>query len=248
MPFSIDDFSLPPSARQRRNPVAPAAPVKAPAGLDAAEFQIKVLMPNDIEGQTLAINIFRAIKQAHRAWQSTATLIGVTVTSVTASGGTIVGPPLTPLIIAALPGKNASEQKLVKAVATVVGNTWFLFTSTVRVPGLPWYPAFAAVPSPVAPPMPNVPTPFAALTQVPGLISVGVMKPQVMAQLAPDKSAEKVVDAALRAFEQFILLWRTMTLVTNVLGTGPVPSFAPPFVPMGPVVGGVGNMTPGGFA
>ena len=248
MPFSIDDFSLPPSARQRRNPVAPAAPAKAPAVPDAAEFHIKVLMPNDIEGQTLAISIFRAIKQAHRAWQSSATLIGVTVTSVTASGGMIVGPPLTPLIIAALPGKNASEQKLVKAVATVVGNTWFLFTTTVRVPGLPWYPTFAAVPSPVAPPTPNVPVPFAALTQVAGLISVGVMKPQVMAQLAPDKSAEKVVDAALRAFEQFILLWRTMTLVTNVLGTGPVPSFAPPFVPMGPVVGGVGNMTPGGFA
>jgi hypothetical protein len=36
-------------------------------------------------------------------------------------------------------------------------------------------------------------------------------------------------------------------MVTNVLGTGPVPTFAPPYVPVGPVVGGVGNMTPGGF-
>jgi hypothetical protein len=36
-------------------------------------------------------------------------------------------------------------------------------------------------------------------------------------------------------------------MVTNVLGTGPVPTFAPPYVPVGPVVGGVANMTPGGF-
>ena len=36
-------------------------------------------------------------------------------------------------------------------------------------------------------------------------------------------------------------------MVTNVLGTGPVPTFAPPYVPVGPVVGGVGTMMPGGF-
>ena len=36
-------------------------------------------------------------------------------------------------------------------------------------------------------------------------------------------------------------------MVTNVIGTGPVPTFAPPYVPGGPVVGGVGSMPPGGL-
>jgi hypothetical protein len=36
-------------------------------------------------------------------------------------------------------------------------------------------------------------------------------------------------------------------MVTNVLGTGPVPTFAPPYVPVGPVVGGIANMPPGGL-
>ncbi len=34
-------------------------------------------------------------------------------------------------------------------------------------------------------------------------------------------------------------------LVTNVQGTGPVPSFAPPYIPVGPVVGGLANSPPG---
>ena len=68
-----------------------------------------------------------------------------------------------------------------------------------------------------------------------------------MAQLLPDKSADGIVESVLRAFEQYLQLWKVTTLVTNVLGTGPVPTFAPPFVPVGPVVGGVGTMIPGGF-
>jgi hypothetical protein len=33
-------------------------------------------------------------------------------------------------------------------------------------------------------------------------------------------------------------LWKASTQIMNVMGTGPVPTFAPPFVPVGPVVGG----------
>ena len=54
---------------------------------------------------------------------------------------------------------------------------------------------------------------------------------------------EKVADA----FEKCFQIWQASTMVTNVLGTGPVPSFAPPYVPVGPVVMGTGTMTPGGF-
>jgi hypothetical protein len=42
-------------------------------------------------------------------------------------------------------------------------------------------------------------------------------------------------------------VWQASTMVTQVMGTGPVPTFAPPYVPAGPVLGGVGTMPPGGF-
>ena len=54
-------------------------------------------------------------------------------------------------------------------------------------------------------------------------------------------------DSIADAFEKVFQIWQTSTQVTNVMGFGPVPTFAPPVVPMGPVVGGLGAMLPGGL-
>jgi hypothetical protein len=58
---------------------------------------------------------------------------------------------------------------------------------------------------------------------------------------------QNLYEVLAEAFEQAFQMWKTSTMVTNVMGTGPVPSFAPPYVPVGAVVGGVGTMLPGGF-
>ena len=75
------------------------------------------------------------------------------------TGGQVVGPPLTPLILAQAPKGSPQELKYTNAIANVIGTAWLAYTATIKVPGLPWYPAFAAFPSPVAPPTPNVPMP-----------------------------------------------------------------------------------------
>jgi len=36
-----------------------------------------------------------------------------------------------------------------------------------------------------------------------------------------------------------------VTMVKGVLGSGPVPTFAPPYVPVGPVLGGTAISPPG---
>lgn len=190
-----------------------------------------------------------AICSAWSQWQSTAVMTGVVINAVTAVGGQIVGPPWTPLILASAPKSTPNEAKYSRVIATVIGTAWLSFTATVKVTGMPWYPAFAAVPSPVAPPAPNIPCPFAALTQVPASISMSALKGQMIGQLGdPDAPFNKeLFESIADAFEKTYNLWKVSTMVTNVLGTGPVPTFAPPYVPVGPVVGGVGNMTPGGF-
>jgi hypothetical protein len=190
-----------------------------------------------------------AICSAWSQWQTAATMVGVVINAVTAMGGQIVGPPWTPLILASAPKSTPMEMKYSNVIAQVIGTAWLSFTATVKVTGMPWYPAFAAVPSPVAPPAPNIPCPFAALTQVPVSISCNVLKMQMVGQLGDPQAPfnQELFESIADAFEKTYNLWKVSTMVTNVLGTGPVPTFAPPYVPVGPVVGGVGTMTPGGF-
>ena len=191
-----------------------------------------------------------AICSAWAQWQSAATLVGVIINAVTAAGGQVVGPPLGPLIMASAPKATPQELKYSTAVANAISTAWLSYTATIKVPGLPWYPMFAAVPSPVAPPTPNIPCPVVALSPGGGsLLMANAIKGQMQGLMGEPAALhhEKLFEALAGALEQVFQLWEKSTMVTNVLGTGPVPTFAPPYVPVGPVVMGVGNMTPGGF-
>jgi hypothetical protein len=155
-----------------------------------------------------------------------------------------------PLILASGPKSTPNEMKYTNVIANVIGTAWQTFTATVKIPGLPWYPAYAAVPSPMAPPTPNVPMPFAALTQVPVSISSSIMKMQMVSQLGDPQAPfhQELFESITDAFEKCYNLWKVSTMVTNVLPTlAPVPTFAPPYVPVGPVVGGMAIMAPGGL-
>lgn len=190
-----------------------------------------------------------AICAAWGMWQSAATMVGVIINAVTASVGQVVGPPWTPAILAQAPKTSPMEMKYSSVIANVIGTGWLTYTSTIKIPGLPWYPAFAAMPSPMAPPTPNIPSPVAALTQVTASISPATMKAQMVTMLGDPRAPfhGELFEAICDAFEKCFAIWQTSTMVTNVLGIGPVPTFAPPVVPAGPVVAGVGAMAPGGF-
>jgi hypothetical protein len=202
-----------------------------------------------IDYEAFIDRISDAICSAWSQWQSIATMVGVVINGPTAMGGQVLGPPWTPLILARGPVQNAEATKMTSTIANVLGTAWLTFTATVKVTGMPWYPAFAAVPSPVAPPTPNIPCPVAALTMVAISISANVLTMQMVGMDGGLSNDHKRLYAAVAdAFEKTFNLWKVSTMVTNVLGTGPVPTFAPPYVPVGPVIGGVGTMTPGGFS
>ena len=193
--------------------------------------------------------ITSAICSAWSQWQTAASLVGVIVNGPVASGGSVVGPPMLPFIMASAPMASPQELKYTNVIAQVISTAWLQFTATIKVTAMPWYPAFAMFPGPVAPPMPNIPCPVAALMQVDASIQPMVLKSQMVGQLGDPQAPlhPEIFESVADAFNQCYLLWKVSTMVTNVLGTGPVPTFAPPYVPVGPVVGGVGNMTPGGF-
>ncbi len=190
-----------------------------------------------------------AICQAWSQWQNVASMTGIMVNAVTATLGQVIGPPWTPIILAQGPKSSPMQMKYLNAVANVIGPAWMSYTATIKIPGLPFYPVFAVCPSPVAPPTPNVPFPVAALTQVTASITPGVMKTQMVAQLADPQAPyhQELFQSICDAFDQMFKLWQASTMVTNVLGTGPVPSMTLPVPVPGPVTGGMANMPPGGF-
>jgi hypothetical protein len=133
------------------------------------------------------------------------------------------------------------------AIAAGVSNAWKNWQQSVFVPGLPWYPMFAAFPGPMAPPMPNIPTPVAALGQNAGALTGGSIKNGIVAKAAGVANAAVIADAIATGFSAAFLTWQVATMVKNVMGKGPVPSFAPPYVPTGPVVMGDTLPVPGAF-
>jgi hypothetical protein len=61
----------------------------------------------------------------------------------------------------------------------------------------------------------------------------------------PDKQHEVLFEAIGTVLALAFLIWMASQQAMLVLGKGPVPSFAPPYVPVGPVVGGDNIAVPG---
>ena len=160
--------------------------------------------------------------------------------------GSFVGPPLMPLILATAPKSTPQEIKYSNAVANALGTLWQAWQAGLM--GTLMYPPFAAFPGPVAPPMPNIPLPLIAFSS-PGEsgLSPSTLKITMDANLADPTAqhASDLFDAIAKAFNTVFQVFKASTMVQNVLGMGPIPTFAPPFVPVGPVVMGTVVPTPG---
>lgn len=108
-----------------------------------------------------------AIENCFNQYRQTAGLIDVTIVAATARGGRLEGPPLDGLIktVSSVAGWNGWYAVAREAVGAGMEKQWSALARSVTVPGLPWYPAFAAYPGTEAGPMANLPAPFTALAQ-----------------------------------------------------------------------------------
>lgn len=195
--------------------------------------------------------VISATKSAFGSWKQAALFRGITINAITAIGppGCLIGPNLLALMSTQFASLLGDDQALAQAAAAGISTNFAIWQNAITVPGLPWYPTFAAVPGPVAPPTPNLPTPLLALPSAGtlGIVSVPFLKNAMELAASPAlraKSASVFGDIANQV-APFFQAAIAGTFVRGVLGTGPVPSFAPPFVPVGPVVGGSVISTPG---
>jgi hypothetical protein len=190
----------------------------------------------------------KAVSSAHEQWRRQAFLRGLRINGPVATGGSLEGPALEPLIrpgLTPLAGKSWAV-RYGAAVAASLGEAWTEYQRSFSVPGLMWYPTFAAFPGPMAPPTPNVPTPLAACAMDRSRIAASGLKERMTRRLgAPGPLSTQLFESIAQAFEAAIVQWLSVQMITNVLGKGPVPTFAPPYVPVGPVVMGDNVAVPG---
>ena len=191
-----------------------------------------------------------AICSAWSTWQMGASVAGLVVTGSICNGGVLIGPPMTPIIMAQGAINSPMKLRYTNAIATVIGTSWLTFTTTVKWIAVNYWPMFNTFPSPIVPPpgIPNVPLPFGQLFQVPVSIMCMTMKAQMVAMFGEPNAPfmPQLFECICDAFEKTYNTWKDQCMVTNVLGLGAVPTCVPPVMAPGPVVG-TALMAPGGL-
>jgi hypothetical protein len=189
-----------------------------------------------------------AIGFAWDMWRMQATFRKLMIHGPIAVGtaGCLDGPLWDRFIKQKAPQANVWERTLSNAIAAAFSEAWKKYQDSITVPGLPWYPSFAAFPGSAAPPTPNIPMPLAVLGQITQSLTPAALKAKILEKAGKSTAlAEPIAEAVAAGFFTAFQTWVPIQLITNVLGKGPVPSFAPPYVPMGPVVGGDNIAAPG---
>jgi hypothetical protein len=203
-----------------------------------------------------------AVQFAHTKWKTTsAKFDGLQVMAVCAIGqaGCLKGDALESDIKSA-PSCSSFDGNMKKhrdAVAKGVSKCFKDWQDNVMVPGLPWYPAFAAFPSAMAPPMPNVPMPLIACisSKMTSIIMPDDMTSAMddaldgkLKDMDKDKQYHSMHKAIATVLALAFLMWLPAKQVMLVMGKGPIPTFAPPYVPVGPVLNGDNIAAPGHLA
>ncbi|HEY3226841.1 MAG TPA: hypothetical protein VGK61_07610 [Planctomycetota bacterium] len=208
----------------------------------------KLAGPAGMEFNTYIEGMCAAICEAHNQWRTKAFFKGLLINGPTAIGGRLEGPNLELLIGANAPrsGIQGWGPKFSKAIAGVLGAAWKEYQQSFSVPGLPWYPTFAAVPNKMAAPTPNTPTPLSSCTNNLGILSPSSLKARMSSALGtPGPSSGELFESVAAGFYAAVQMWLPSQPVTNVLAKGSVPNYAPPYVPVGPVVMGDNISAPG---
>ena len=196
------------------------------------------------------------IKDAVDLWRVKAQFQNLTINAnlLNGSPGCLFGPPLAPDIkMLSYPSATSYLKIWRDAVADGVSECWKAWADQVTIPGMSAYPPFAVFPAPMTPPMPNVSFPLVTCTSA-GLVKMTSSALQkAMVDHFPGGGGDtgqfdSVAYAIGTALAASFNAWLPVQMVSNIMGMGPVPTYAPPLLPVGPVVMGWTIPQPGHLA
>ncbi len=230
--------------------VAPNSPITLFKEVSTNKYHVDAAKTIGDQFKEYIEGVMDAISDAVDKWMKMAMITTVLINGPVGMllPGGVVGPPLMPFILAKAPKKTPMETKYSMAIANAVSQQWQIWQMGLM--GTLMYPAFAAFPGPMAPPTPNIPLPLITFSS-PGeaALSAEALKGMMVSYLADPAAnhAMDLFDALSKAFNTLFQIFKASTMIQNVLGMGPIPTFVPPFVPVGPVVAGWVIPKPGVF-
>ncbi len=173
-------------------------------------------------------------------------------------GGTVSGPSafLTPgslvsdtniemRVVQILTGSQVPRD-ISAPLAKVLAAAWNEWAAGFQMQLPAAYPSLAAFPGPFAPPTRAAGTPPVALGSSAGEASLKAplltsrlrsalrMYPTRVAGGTPDQAINSLANWVEASFNE----WKSLATLVGLMGRGPVPTFAPPYVPVGPVISG----------
>ncbi|MBV8758069.1 MAG: hypothetical protein JO257_12355 [Deltaproteobacteria bacterium] len=246
-----------PAAKHYGDAFQPAEKMTMPAIAVPLLFQPASLNKYHTETQKMHIDkigsfiegITSAVCSAVQQCQATCTMSGIVIPAgPIAMGGQMTCPmPMMPTIMMSAPKNTPNLAKYSKAVAQAFDTQWQAFIASIKIPGLPLWPMFAAFPSPAAVMIPNIPLPLGTLAHAP--ITGSALKGLMLSNLGDMQApfVQELFESISTGIETWFNAWLLATQVTNVMGNGPVPTMTTPVPVPGPVTGGTAVMAPGGL-
>jgi len=142
------------------------------------------------------------------------------------------------------------------ALAKILAAAWNEWAAGFQMQLPTAYPSLAAFPGPFAPPTPAAGTPPVSQGSSAGEAS---LKAQLLAnrlgsalRMYPTKLLGENQDQAIGSLANWVEAsfneWKNHATLVGLMGRGPVPMFAPPYVPVGPVISGDNLSTGSVFA
>jgi hypothetical protein len=170
------------------------------------------------------VGVSGAITEAVGIWKVTASLTEVKINACIASGGKVQGPGMEHLISTRAPRNTPWSINLSNAVSRGIHNCWKDWERSLSVPNLPWYPVFAAYPGANTPPVPNIPSPLAAMRQSLDCFKPSTLLTQMKAKLNGSPAAGPEILAALaEGVSTAFFVWIPTQMITEVIGQGTAP-------------------------
>lgn len=135
--------------------------------------------------------------------------------------------------------------EIARTLARELATAWSAWAAGFQVKVTGAYPKFAAFPGPKAPPTAAPPIDLAkgisaGETSLKASVLAGKLTPALRAHASkvrggsPDQAIKSLAEWVEGSFQE----WKGHTKLVGVMGKGSVPTFSPPYVPVGPVVMG----------
>jgi hypothetical protein len=228
---------------------APSKAVELNEKFRPAGVQVLAGEGDSVDWNTIARASQEAFREGVNEWIGKARIQGGQVngpTAILTPGSLVSDGNIESTIVQKLTGSQVPAE-ISRALAKELAAAWHDWAAgfQIRIPAA--YPSFAAFPGPMAPPTPAATGPV-ALSNGSSSGEAGLRAPILANKLssavklyagkvgggAPDQALKKLASWVEISFTE----WKSMAKMGGVTGKGPIPTFAPPYVPVGPVLRG----------